>query len=255
LGLGLDPNVALGLAELPYSVPNHLVGHTMRNSHVPVGAWRGADFSQNVFFRESFVDELAHAAGADPYLFRRKLLAGNHRMLRVLDAAMEKAALGGAGACRGIAIHENAGSLCAQVVEASVSADGVVRVHRVVAALDIGHVVNPLTVELQTQGAIVYGLTAALFGEISIKEGQAEQSNFHDYEMLRMADMPRVETVIVACADSNGDARSDLWGGIGEPPVAPVAPALCNAIFAATGRRIRSLPLKNHDLRAQETAN
>jgi isoquinoline 1-oxidoreductase beta subunit len=117
----------------------------------------------------------------------------------------------------------------------------------VVSAIDCGHVVNPLTVELQTQSAIVFGLTAALYGEITIADGRVQQSNFHDYEMLRMADMPRVETVLVPTADSSGEA----WGGIGEPPVAPLAPALCNAIFAASGRRIRSLPLKNHDLRPQ----
>jgi len=135
------------------------------------------------------------------------------------------------------------------VVEASVSDAGGVRVHRVTSAIDCGHVVNPLTVELQTQSAIVFGLTAALYGEITIEDGRVQQSNFHDYEMLRMADMPRVETVMVQSGDSGGDT----WGGIGEPPVAPLAPALCNAIFAATGRRIRSLPLKNHDLRVQET--
>jgi isoquinoline 1-oxidoreductase subunit beta len=125
-----------------------------------------------------------------------------------------------------------------------------VRVHRVISAIDCGHVVNPLTVELQTQSAIVFGLTAALYGEITIADGGVQQSNFHDYKMLRMADMPRVETVMVPSRDAGGDS----WGGVGEPPVAPLAPALCNAIFAATGRRIRSLPLKNHDLRAQATA-
>jgi isoquinoline 1-oxidoreductase subunit beta len=130
-----------------------------------------------------------------------------------------------------------------------------VRVHRVISAIDCGHVVNPLGVELQTQGAIVFALTAALYGEITVADGAVQQSNFHDYEMLRMADMPRVETVMVGGAGSNEATRGDLWGGIGEPPVAPVAPALCNAVFAATGRRIRSLPLKNHDLRAQQTAN
>jgi isoquinoline 1-oxidoreductase beta subunit len=159
---------------------------------------------------------------------------------------------------RGIALNEACGSICAQVVEASVSGAGAVRVHRVTSAIDCGHVVNPLTVELQTQGAIVFALTAALYGEITIADGAVQQSNFHDYEMLRMADMPRVETVMVASAGASGVASDDegvgFWGGIGEPPVAPVAPALCNAIFAATGRRIRSLPLKNHDLRPQEIA-
>jgi isoquinoline 1-oxidoreductase beta subunit len=141
---------------------------------------------------------------------------------------------------RGIALNAACGSYCAQVVELSVS-HGDVRVHRVVSALDCGHVVNPLSVEMQTEGAVIYALTAALNGEITIKDGAAEQSNFDDYEMLRLADAPHVETVIVP---SGG-----FWGGVGEPPVPPLAPALCNAVFAATGKRIRSLPLKNHDLR------
>jgi len=141
---------------------------------------------------------------------------------------------------RGIALNEACGSYCAQVVEASVD-DGSVRVHRVVSAIDCGKVVNPLSVEMQTEGAIVYALTAALYGEITIKDGAAEQSNFNDYEMIRMAEAPKVETVIVP---SGG-----FWSGVGEPPVPPLAPALCNAVFAATGKRIRSLPLKNHDLR------
>ena len=127
------------------------------------------------------------------------------------------------------------------MVEAKVAKDGSVRVPRVIVAIDAGHIVNPLSVEMQIESAIVYGLTAALFGEISIKDGQVEQSNFGDYRMLRMAEMPQVETVIVPSAG--------IWGGVGEPPLPPLAPALCNAVFAATGRRIRSLPLKNHDLR------
>jgi isoquinoline 1-oxidoreductase beta subunit len=170
----------------------------------------------------------------------------------VLDAAAMRAGWGStppAGVFRGIAINEACESICAQVVEASVSDAGAVRVHRVISAIDCGHVVNPLTVEQQTESAVVFALTAALFGEITVADGRVEQSNFHDYEMLRMADMPRVETIMLPCADVSGT----VWGGVGEPPVAPLAPALCNAIFAATGRRIRSLPLKNHDLRASAT--
>jgi isoquinoline 1-oxidoreductase beta subunit len=140
---------------------------------------------------------------------------------------------------RGIALNEACGSYCAQVVEVSVT-KGDVRVHRVVAAIDPGHVVNPLSVEMQVQGAVVYALAAALYGEITIKDGGVEQTNFDTYEMLRMADAPRVETVIVP--------SGDFWGGVGEPPVPPLAPALCNAIFAATGKRVRSLPLKNLEL-------
>jgi isoquinoline 1-oxidoreductase beta subunit len=177
-------------------------------------------------------------------LFRRKLLAKKPRDLAVLDAAAGNAGWGTPlppGVFRGIALHGTQTSICAQVVEVSVAKDGKVRVHRVVSAIDAGHVVNPLTVEMQTESAIVYALTAALYGEISIKHGRVEQSNFHDYPMLHMAEMPRVETVIVA---SGG-----FWGGVGETPVPPLAPALCNALFCATGKRIRSLPLKNHDLR------
>ena len=242
LGMGFDANLALGFADLPYTVSSYFVDGTMRASHVPIGAWRSADYSQNVFFRESFIDEMAHAGGQDPYRFRRALLRENPKMLRVLDAVAAKANWGSMSGpvFRGIAMHDNAGSLCALVVEASVSGAGALRVHRVVAALDIGHVVNPLTVELQTQSAIACGLTAALFGEISIRNGRVEQSKFHDYGMLRMADMPRVETLILP---SEG-----FWGGVGELAVPPLAPALCNAVFAATGRRIRSLPLKGHGL-------
>jgi isoquinoline 1-oxidoreductase subunit beta len=241
------------LEDMPYDIPNYLVDYAVRNTPVPVGILRSIYYSQNAFFKESFIDEMARAYNQDPYRFRRKLLNGKPRHLAVLDAAAHRARWESSlppGIFRGIALNEACESICAQVVEASVSDAGAVRVHRVISAMDCGHVVNPLTVELQTQGAIVFGLTAALYGEITIADGGVQQSNFHDYEMLRMADMPRVETVMVPSRDASGDS----WGGVGEPPVAPLAPALCNAIFAATGRRIRSLPLKNHDLRAQKTA-
>jgi isoquinoline 1-oxidoreductase beta subunit len=242
---GVDRNFLQGLLEdMPYEVPNYLVDFAMRNSHVPVGVWRSVNHSQNAFFKESFVDEMAFAAGADPYLFRRKLLAKRPRELAVLEAAAERAGWGASlpsGVLQGIALHNSQNSICAQVVDASVGADGKVRVHRVVSAIDAGHVVNPLTIELQTESAVVFGLTAALYGEITIKDGRVEQANFHDYPMLRLAEMPQVETVIVA---------GDGWGGVGETAVPPLAPALCNAIFAGTGKRIRSLPLKNHDLRS-----
>jgi isoquinoline 1-oxidoreductase beta subunit len=161
----------------------------------------------------------------------------------VLDAAAKAARWDAPlppGVFRGIALNEACGSYCAQVVEVSV-ADGQLRVHRVVAAIDPGHVVNPLSIKLQIEGAVVYALTAALYGEITIKNGGVEQTNFNDYPMLRMAGMPKVESVIVP---SGG-----FWGGVGEPPVPPLAPALCNALFAATGKRIRSLPLTNSDFR------
>jgi isoquinoline 1-oxidoreductase beta subunit len=241
------------LEDMPYGIPNYLVDYAVRASHVPVGILRSIYYSQNAFFKESFIDEMAHAGHQDPYRLRRRLLNGKPRHLAVLDAAAERARWGqppAPGIFRGIALNEACESICAQVVEASVSDAGAVRVQRVISAIDCGHVVNPLTVELQTQGAIVFALTAALYGEITIADGRVQQSNFHDYEMLRMGDMPLVETVMVPSRDAGGND----WGGIGEPPVAPLAPALCNAVFAATGRRIRSLPLRNHDLRARAAA-
>ncbi len=162
----------------------------------------------------------------------------------MLDAAASHAGWGKplpTGVHRGIALNEAYGTFVAAVCEASIDADGEARMHRITVALDPGTVVNPMSVEMQVESSVVYGLTAALYGEITIRNGRVEQSNFNDYEMLRMARMPKVETVLMP---SGG-----FWSGCGEPPVAVVAPALCNAIFAATGKRIRSLPLKNHDLR------
>ncbi len=229
--------------EMPYDVPNYLVDYVVRPTSVPLGVWRAINYTQNAFYKECFIDEMAHAAGIDPYQYRRRLLAKSPKNLAVLDAAAQKAGWNtppAPGVFRGISLNEACGSYCAQVAEISVTG-GEIRVHRVVSAIDPGHVVNPLSIEMQTQGAVIYALTAVLFGEITIKDGAAEQSNFDSYEMLRMADAPRVETVVVP--------SGDFWGGVGEPPVPPLAPALCNAVFAATGKRIRSLPLKNHDLR------
>jgi len=240
----IDRTFISGLAEeMPYAIPNYYLDYVVRPTPVPLGVWRAINYTQNAFYKECFIDEMAHAAGIDPYLYRRKLLTNSPRNLAVLDAAAKGAdwnAPPPPGVFRGIAFNEACGSYCAQVVEASLK-NGEVRVQRVVAAIDPGHLVNPLSVEMQVQGAIVYALTAALYGEITIKDGAAVQTNFDSYEMLRLADAPKVETVIVP---SGG-----FWGGVGEPPVPPLAPALCNAIFAATGKRVRSLPLKNHDLR------
>ena len=244
---GVDRHMQEGfLDEMPYDVENVLVEYAMRVPHVPVGYWRAVNFNQNDFYRESFIDEMAHEAGADPYQYRRKLI-GKHpnakRFLGVLDAVTAKAGWDTPppqGVSRGLAVGEAYGSYQAMVLEMSLSDAGDVRVSRVVLALDPGYAVNPLTIAEQMEGGVVWGLTATLFGEITVKDGRVEQSNFHDYPMVRLAEAPKVESIIMP---SGG-----FWGGVGEPPPALVAPALCNAIFAATGKRIRALPLKNHDL-------
>jgi isoquinoline 1-oxidoreductase beta subunit len=211
----------------------------MRNSHVPVGFMRTVFHSQNPFMRECFIDEVAAAAGQDPYEFRRPLLAGRPKDLGVLDAAAKASGWGSplpAGAHRGIAVQDSHGSYAAAVFEVSVSAAGEIDIRRVVVAVDPGHVVNPDAAEAQVQSCVAYGLTSVLWGEITLKDGRVEQTNFDNYRIMRIAEMPRViEAVLVP---SGG-----FWGGLGETPLAPLAPALCNAIFAATGRRIRSLPL------------
>ena len=241
---GVDRAFLEGFHNLPYQVPNLHVDYAMRNTHVPVGFWRSVNHSQNGFFRECFVDEMAHAAGIDPYEFRRMMLPADSKDRGVLEAAAKHAGWGAplpAGVFRGIAVMDSYGSYAAQVAEVAVSATGELRVRRVVCAIDCGYVVNPDTIRAQIEGGIVYGLTAALYGEITIEAGRVLQGNFDTYRMLRLHEMPTVEVVIVP---SGG-----FWGGVGEPGVPPLAPALCNAIFAATGKRIRTLPLMHHDLR------
>ncbi len=239
---GLDPTSVQGAADyFPYDIPNVYVDYVNNNPGVPSGFWRSVGNSQNGFILESFVDELAHAAGKDPYQYRRQLLSKPlaARLRAVLDLAAEKAGwdkMLPPGVHRGIAAHFAYGSYCAQVAEVSVAKDGAVKVHRVVAAIDPGWTVNPDTIVAQTESAIIYGLTAALYGEITVKNGRVEQSNFNDYKALRMEETPRIEVHIL---QGQGDQ-----GGMGEPGTPPIAPAVCNAIFAATGKRIRKLPIK-----------
>jgi isoquinoline 1-oxidoreductase subunit beta len=232
-----DKNHIEGAFDLPYALPNYSVRQYRTATPVPVGSWRSVGHSYNAFFTESFIDELAHAAGQDPYRYRRALLESKPRQLAVLELAAGKAGWGQplpAGRARGIALHESFGSICAQVAEVSVQ-DGKPRVHRVVCAIDCGVVVNPDTVAAQMQGAIVYGLSAALSGEITIEAGRVKQANFDTYPLLRLAEMPVVETHIVASAEPPG--------GVGEPGTPPIAPAVANALFALNGKRLRRLPL------------
>jgi len=240
---GVDPQAVASLNDLPHAIPNVRIEYAQRNTHVPVGFWRTVGHSQNPFVRESFMDELAGAAGKDPYEYRRALLAKSPKDLGVLETTAKAAGWGKplpAGAFRGIAQTEAYGSYTSAVAELSVDKNGEVKIHRLVLGLDPGYVVNPDNVVAQMQGSSVFMLTAMFWGEITIKDGLVEQSNFHDYRMMRLREMPKVEVVL---APSGG-----FWGGVGEPGQASIAPAVCNAIFAATGKRIRSLPLKNHGL-------
>ena len=227
-----------GADELIYPVPHFRLERVIEDPGVPVAPWRGVGPSQNGWVVESFVDELAHAAGKDPYAYRRELVAGHPRLVQVLDLAAERAGWSSAppaGRARGIALWQFGDTFLAQVAEVSVTGDGAVRVHRVVCAMDCGVVVNPAGVEAQVQSAIIYGLTAALYGEITLDRGRVTQSNFNDYRMLGLAECPELEVHLV-----KSDAAP---GGVGEAGLPPIAPALCNAIFAGTGKRIRKLPI------------
>ncbi len=248
---GKDPVVFQGLnppgpeASIGYTFPTLLVDHAMRNPHVPPGFWRGVNLNQNAIYLEGFIDEIAHATKQDPLALRRKLMTKHPKHLAVLNAVAEKIGYdkpAPAGVFRGLAQTMGFGSYVAACAEVSVSKEGVLKIHRIVAATDCGNAVNPQQIEAQVEGSFVYGLGAALYQECTVKNGRIEQSNFADYPSLKLADMPKVETVILA---SGG-----FWGGVGEPTIAVAAPAVLNAIFAATGKRIRDLPLKNHSLKA-----
>jgi isoquinoline 1-oxidoreductase beta subunit len=247
---GKDPVVFQGLnapgpeASIGYSFPNLLVDHAMRNPPVPAGFWRGVNLNQNTIYLECFMDELAHATKQDPLAFRRKLMADHPKHLAVLNAVAEKAGWGKPapkGVYRGLAQTMGFGSYVAACAEVSVNKDGKVKIHRIVAATDSGYAVNPQQIEAQVEGSFVYGLSASLYGECTLKDGRIEQTNFDTYVPLKMDEMPKVETIVMP---SGG-----FWGGVGEPTIAVAAPAVLNAIFAATGKRVRDLPLKNHSLK------
>lgn len=235
---GIDGTSVEGAEDMPYEVPNVYVGLHSPVIGVPVQWWRSVGHSHTAFVVEGFMDELAYAAGIDPYEFRRRHLARHPRHLAVLDLAAKKADWGGPlpeGRARGIALAASFKSFAAQVAEVSVEPSGEVRVHKVVCAIDCGRAVNPSSIEAQMQSGIVYGLSAALYGEITLKDGHVEQSNFFDYPVLRMDGMPVVQVHIV---ESTEDPT-----GTGEPGVPPIAPAVANAIFAATGKRVRRPPI------------
>lgn len=252
---GRDPVVFQGLnpggpeSAIGYTVPHLLVDHAMRNPHVPPGFWRGVNLNQNAIYLECFLDEVAHATQQDPLALRRELMRNHPKHLAVLDAVAERAGwgrpapdVGGQKVFRGLAQTHGFGSYVAACAEVSVSREGELKIHRIVAATDCGHAVNPQQIEAQVEGSFVYGLTAMLYGACTVKDGRIEQLNFDTYPMMRIKEMPNVETIVMP---SGG-----FWGGVGEPTIAVAAPAVLNAIFAATGKRIRELPLSRHSLKA-----
>ena len=240
---GIDNSAVRAFNDMPYVVPHQRVDYAMRNGHVPVGYWR-APGQQNPFYRECFIDELAVLAGMDPVEYRLGMLKDGDKNRLVLEAVAKAAGWATplpAGVYRGVAVANGFGSFAAEVAEVSVNARGEVKVHRVVVAIDSGHVVNPDTCRAQAESNVVFGLGAILYQENNVRDGRIAESNFHDFPLPTIAEMPKVETVLVP--------TGGFWGGHGEPAILPLAPAVCNAVFRATGKRIRSLPLKHHDLR------
>jgi len=246
---GRDPLAFQGVADagehsFGYTIPNLLVDHAMRNTHVPPGFWRGVNINQNAVFIECFMDELAEAAGQDPVEFRRKFMGKHPRNLAVLNAVAERIGWtkpAPSGIHRGIAQMKSFNSFCAAACEISVQGGNRVKVHRIVAATDCSYAVNPAQIERQVSGSFVYGLSALFMQECTVKDGRIEQENFDKYQSMRIAQMPKVETIII-------QGGGDTWGGIGEPTICVAAPAVLNALYRATGKRIRSVPLRNHGI-------
>jgi len=247
---GMDPVVFQGLnpggpeGQFGYNIPNVLIDHAMRNTHLTAGFWRGVNVNHNTIYVECFIDELAKSIGQDPLEFRRKLLKPKN--LAVLNACAEKIGYdkpAPQGVFRGMAQNHAFASYVAAIAEVSVNDQGRVKIHRIVAATDSGYAVNPAQIERQVAGSFVYGLSAMLYGEITVKDGVVEQKNFDTYNVMRIAEMPQVEAIVMP-------SGGPVWGGVGEPTIAVAAPAVLNAIAAATGKRIRSVPLKNTNLRS-----
>ena len=241
---GVDPTAVEGAVNMPYAIPNIDVEWIFKDYGIPVGFWRSVGASQNAFIVESFIDELAHAARKDPFEYRRTLLSKSPLHRGVLEKAAKEAGWGTRlprGRARGIAVAFSYGSYAAEVAEVSLSPDGKVRVHRVVCAIDTGFAANPGQIKAQAEGGVIYGLTAVLYGAITIDKGRVVQSNFNDYPMLRINETPTIEVHVLE--------SGDFVGGAGEPGVPPIAPAVCNAIYVLTGKRIRELPVRPEELK------